>query len=411
MATIRIQNFGPIKDSGIVELTTILLIIGRQSAGKSTFMKVLSYCRWLEKKVMTSFEQVVSVYTHNERFKRDLMLFHRINDIYFHDDTKIEYDGDVLSIVFPGDGQNAKIIRKEGKWENRYNSKITYIPAERNLVSAVKNIDVDYKAKERDVLFNFILEWAEAKEKFTHQRSMRLSVTDDFRYYSEDGKDYIQLPDGRSMTAFFASSGIQSVMPLDVMANYIIDLVGQTVRFSKQDLLNKLMEMLDAEDGSKIDLSAFSEEKVSTMRTRMKYQSAQLFVEEPEQNLYPDAQKQLVLNLVRSIKKAQAKGEQHSSLVMTTHSPYILSVINVLIAEAGAVEKRPDDARIKALVDDDTLLQLSEYSAYHIDKNGVFQNIKEADIPMFSGIELDEVSDWVNEKIDKLNLVLYGDAE
>ena len=98
MATIRIQNFGPIKDSGIVELTTILLIIGRQSAGKSTFMKVLSYCRCLEKKVMTSFEQVVSVYTHNERFKRDLMLFHRINDIYFHDDTKIEYDGDVLSI-------------------------------------------------------------------------------------------------------------------------------------------------------------------------------------------------------------------------------------------------------------------------------------------------------------------------
>ena len=50
MATIRLKNFGPIKDTGLIELSQILLIIGRQSSGKSTFMKVLCYCRWLEKK-------------------------------------------------------------------------------------------------------------------------------------------------------------------------------------------------------------------------------------------------------------------------------------------------------------------------------------------------------------------------
>lgn len=411
MATIRLQNFGPIKDTGVIELSNVLLVIGRQSAGKSTFMKVLCYCRWLEKKVMTSFREVVSVYSHNERFKKDLMLFHRINEIYFQDNTKIEYDGDILSITFPGDGQNVKIVRKEGKWESRYNTKLTYIPAERNLVSAIKNIDADYKTKERDVLFNFILEWAEAKEHYSHEAAYPLSVTDDFRYYSEDGKDFVQLPNGNAIPAFYASSGVQSVMPLDVMSNYVAGLVGQTVSFSKQDLLNKLMEILNVKDESNIDLSAFTEENINAMRSRMVYQSAQIYVEEPEQNLYPDAQKKLVLNLIRTLKKANSIGTQRSSLVLTTHSPYVLSVLNVLIAEAAAKQQRPDDERIARLVDESTLLPLSEYAAYFIDGDGVFRNIKDAEIPMFSGIELDEVSDWVNEKVGKLNMVLYGSEE
>lgn len=412
MATIRLQNFGPIKDTGVIELSTVLLIIGRQSAGKSTFMKVLCYCRWLEKKVMTSVEEVVYVYTHNERFKKDLQLFHRINEIYFHLDTRIEYHGDTLSIIFPGDGQNAKFIRHEGKWENRYNSKITYIPAERNLVSAIKNIDADYKTKERDVLFNFILEWAEAKEHYSHKNAFPLSVTDDFRYYNDEGKDYVLLPNGTPILAFYASSGVQSVMPLDVMSNYVAGLVGKTVSFSKQDLLNKLMEILNIkEDNTRLDFSALTEDKINAMRARMVYQSAQIFVEEPEQNLYPDAQKKLIINLVRTICKTKKQGAQRSMLVLTTHSPYVLSTLNVLIAQAAAKLLKPADKRVNELVDDTTLLSLSEYSAYFIDKSGVFCDIKDTDIPMFSGVDLDEVSDWVNDKINQLNMVLYGDAD
>lgn len=411
MATIRLQNFGPIKDTGVVELSSVLLIIGRQGAGKSTFMKVLCYCRWLEKKVMTSFREMVSVYSHNERFKRDLMLFHRINEIYFQDNTKVEYDGDVLSITFPGDGQNVKIVRKEGLASNRYNTKLTYIPAERNLVSAIKNIDADYKTKERDVLFNFILEWAEAKEHYSHERAFPLSLTDDFRYYNEDGKDFVQLPNGKAVSTFYASSGVQSVMPLDVMSNYVTGLVGQMASFSKQDLVNKLMEILNVKDESVINLSSLTEDNINVLRSRMVYQSAQIFVEEPEQNLYPNAQKKLILNLIQRLKKANSIGAHRSSLVLTTHSPYVLSVMNVLIAESAAMEQRPNDVRIIELVDKTTLLSLSEYEAFFIDSDGVFHSIKETEIPMFSGIELDEVSDWVNEKVSDLNMFLYGSED
>ena len=50
MASLHIKNFGPILDSTKIELTPLMVLIGRQSSGKSTFMKLLSFCRWVEKK-------------------------------------------------------------------------------------------------------------------------------------------------------------------------------------------------------------------------------------------------------------------------------------------------------------------------------------------------------------------------
>ena len=189
MATIQIKNLGPIKDTGLINLTDVLLVIGRQSSGKSTFMKVLCFCRWIEKKIMTSFDNTIQAYTHNKRFTRDLKQFYRIDEMYFKENTEIIYDGDVVTISLTGVDQNAKINRKLEAWEDRYNSKLSYIPAERNLVSAVQNINDTYKAKERDSIFNFIQEWYEAKDTYGSDNKLNLSLTDDFKYYSDKGLD------------------------------------------------------------------------------------------------------------------------------------------------------------------------------------------------------------------------------
>ena len=141
----------------------------------------------------------------------------------------------------------------------------------------------------------------------------------------------------------------------------------------------------------------------------MKYQSAQLFIEEPEQNLYPDAQRLLVQNIIRRLKVAQSVGKHRSMIVLTTHSPYVLSTLNVLMADAAANEKRPDDERLKEIVDETTLLQTDAISAYFINKDGVFEDIKDMEIPMLSGIDLDSVSDWVDDHIGRINEILYAE--
>lgn len=118
MATINIKNLGPIKDTGLINLTDVMLVTGHQSSGKGTFMKVLCYCRWIEKKIMTSFENTIQTYTHNKRFTKELKQFHRIDEIYFSDDTEIVYDGDAVTISLTGTDQNAKIVRKQDAWED-----------------------------------------------------------------------------------------------------------------------------------------------------------------------------------------------------------------------------------------------------------------------------------------------------
>lgn len=407
MATIRIQNFGPIKDTGRIELSQVMLIIGNQSSGKSTFMKVLCYCRWLEKKIMTSFEDAIPTYTHNKRFKKELMLFHRIDDLYFCEDCYIEYSGEIVDIMYKGIDSNAKIMKKQDKWDGRYNSKLAYVPAERNLVSAIKNIDKTYKTSERDVLFNFIVEWGEAKEGYSKETPMPLSVTNKFAYFNDEGQDYVILPNGKIETSFYASSGIQSVAPIDVITDGFSKKVGQIRAFSQSDLVNQLMAILKVDNVAKIDVNSLSEYDMEKLRERMKYQSVQFFIEEPEQNLYPDSQRVLIQNIVRRIKRANEVGREDSMVVMTTHSPYVLSVLNVLIAEAVANLKLPGDAELEEIIDASTLLPLSAYSAYFINKIGVFENIMDSELPMFSGIDLDQVSDWVDEHIYQINKLIY----
>lgn len=409
MATIRIKNLGPIKDTGLINLTDLILIIGRQSSGKSTFMKVLCYCRWIEKKIMTSFENVIQTYTHNKRFLKELKQFHRVDEMYFGDDTEIMYDGDVVAITLNGINQNVKIVRKQDAWDDRYNSKLSYIPAERNLVSAVRNIDSTYKSKERDSIFNFIHEWYEAKMAYDSDNKIDLSLTDSFKYFNDDGLDYVMLPNGKPITSFYASSGVQSIMPIDVMTDYNMGVVGKVVKFSVTDLMNRLMESLDTDDAQQKEMQPITEEDLAPIRERMKYQSAQLFIEEPEQNLYPDAQRLLIQNIIRRLKVAQSVGKHRSMVVLTTHSPYVLTTLNVLMADAAAINKRSDDERLKEIVDETTLLPIDAISAYFINKDGVFEDIRDMEIPMLSGIDLDSVSDWVDGHIGRINEILYAD--
>lgn len=382
MASLHIKHFGPIEDSTKIEFTPLMVLIGRQSSGKSTFMKVLCFCRWIEKRVMVSTDDIINQYTHYGRFVKELKQFHRLNDDYFKDNSSIEYNGDAITIEYRG-GTNPKISRKSDFAQRRYNSKICYIPAERNLVSALQNIDRAYKATERDVLFNFIYEWDEAKSTSTKSNPYKLSVTGDFSYASQAGNDLIIRKDGTESLAFYASSGIQSVTPLDVMSHYMMSQVGRKAPMSMSDL-NAIPE---------------------PNSRRLTYQSAQVFIEEPEQNLYPESQRLIILSLINALVEAKKVESEPSMIMLTTHSPYIISVVNALLSAASVAGKNTGNE----IIDAKYLLKPSEISGYFISDDGIFRSILDSELQMLSGMELDGVSDWVEEIISQCNKVLYGE--
>lgn len=382
MASLHIKHFGPIEDSTKIEFTPLMVLIGRQSSGKSTFMKVLCFCRWIEKRVMVSTDDIINQYTHYGRFVKELKQFHRLNDDYFKDNSSIEYNGDAITIEYRG-GTNPKISRKSDFAQRRYNSKICYIPAERNLVAALQNIDRAYKATERDVLFNFIYEWDEAKSTSTKSNPYKLSVTGDFSYASQAGNDLIIRKDGTESLAFYASSGIQSVTPLDVMSHYMMSQVGRKAPMSMSDL-NAIPE---------------------PNSRRLTYQSAQVFIEEPEQNLYPESQRLIILSLINALVEAKKVESEPSMIMLTTHSPYIISVVNALLSAASVAGKNTGNE----IIDAKYLLKPSEISGYFISDDGIFRSILDSELQMLSGMELDGVSDWVEEIISQCNKVLYGE--
>lgn len=388
MASLHIKNFGPISDSTQIEITPLMIITGRQSSGKSTFMKVLCFCRWIEKKIMLSTEDIEDQYTHQNRFINELKSFHRLNDEYCRSDTELKYDGDTISIEYAGTNSDAKIIRKKSFIEKRYNSKLCYIPAERNLVSAIRNVDKAYKDTERDVLFNFIYEWDEAKAPYTSTHPLKLSSTGDFSYVNKSGADILVRKDGSETPAFYASSGMQSIMPMDVLTNYVTDCVGGKASLSMHER-NEISKINDR-----------------LALRRLTYQSAQLFIEEPEQNLYPESQKLVIMNVVRLVKKALEKGAEQSMALMTTHSPYVMSVVNVLLMAATVTEK----GLKQNVINEDYILPASSISGYYINKQGIFQNILDSEIPMLNGNYLDGVSDWVDDNISNLNTILFPEA-
>lgn len=403
MATIHIKNVGPLKDTGEIAINRLMLVIGKQSSGKSTFMKVLCHCRWVEKTLMVDDDSSATDYGQDKKFLESLMTFHRFNPDFFSSDSYFRYDGDYITIEQNGDDADAVITRKESFEDRRYNTKLCFIPSERNLISAVKNLDKTYKATELDVLLNYLLEWDEVKDFYGTKNPLRLSVARNIQYFNDGGADLIYLSqNGKKLPVFYASSGVQSAMPIEVMIDRYSAIVGERASISKHDWRHIFDEMKN----SNVEQSA-----IANKASKAYYQSVQFFIEEPEQNLYPNSQKDLLLNIIKHLVKSNGKGYCNSSVVLTTHSPYILSVLNVLMAEAKLYNYHLDghySSEIENFVNYDCYMSPENYSAYYINDNGTFENLIDVELPMISGLELDDVSDWVEERIAKINELMYG---
>lgn len=405
MQTIEIRNIGPLVETGIIPVSQVMLLIGEQSTGKSTFMKILCFCCWLEKQVMIGGDSIVSKYTHYYRFWNELKKFHHFNDEFLSDSSYIKYDGSAIQIEMRGKKRNAKIVRKPKFAEIRHNLKISFLPSERNLLSSIQNIENLYRSKDVDMLFNYILEWGEARLQFGVANPFDLVFVDKMKYhYDAKNGDVLTLADGHSkIKPYYASSGVQSALPIQVLATYLAGEVGTSAKISPVDYLKQL----DLTD-SKIDIKVMTS-VLKNIQNRSSYKSFHMFIEELEQNLFPKAQFELVKMLVGLLKKMEQKSTGYTSTVfLTTHSPYVLTALNVMMLASAAYEMSPD--KVNDLGLEDYVLPKGAYSAYCI-KDGRFENIVDEEFGFIKGDFLDSVSELVDNYTFELNSIIYGNTE
>ncbi|TXI92156.1 MAG: hypothetical protein E6Q33_07735 [Neisseriales bacterium] len=114
-----------------------------------------------------------------------------------------------------------------------------------------------------------------------------------------------------------------------------------------------------------------------------------LYIEEPEAHLFPSAQKALTELLIYVTNVTNG-----NSLNITTHSPYILTVLNNLILANDVKDKQ-------TLFDKDLLVPFEEIRAYNI-INGQAQDLRDTENRLITAENLDKVSEQTALDFDKL---------
>jgi ABC-type cobalamin/Fe3+-siderophores transport system ATPase subunit len=407
MSTIKISNIGPILDTGVINISPVMLIVGKQSSGKSTFMKIVCFCRWIEKHIMQNSE-LLQKYTHYNRFIKELKAFHRFDNAFFSDTSEIHYEGDCITLDFVGVNNNVDIKRKSTFKNNRFNTKICFIPSERNLATSIQNIDKAYKSSDYDSIFNYLLEFREAKINYTSDKAVEMPFDKSMSYFYDQSSDAdkIKMKElGLTISPIFASSGVQSALPVIVMVDYVMGLAGEHPKYSPNDLANLVAKILLDKNKTINDMSSTDLKLVTNM---LNYKFSQLFIEEIEENLFPESQYEMVKSIISSINRADSKTMSNSFLMMTTHSPYVLTSLNVMMKASLAYQK--DKYETSKIIDNDCILPISSYSAYVMDGKGGMNDIIDHEYGFICGDYLDEISDSISDKSFAFDNIIYKDG-
>jgi len=90
-------------------------------------------------------------------------------------------------------------------------------------------------------------------------------------------------------------------------------------------------------------------------------------VEEPEAHLFPVAQKSLIELLALMVNQ-----KDDNQLIITTHSPYVLTVFNNLLFAQRVVDKNPSaEAEVAELIPKEFWLDPNEFSAYSLGNSSI----------------------------------------
>ena len=378
MKRLSVKNVGPISEIDAV-MNRFNFFIGPQSSGKSTIAKIYSSCNWIEKEVATTFNE--NVIGSASDFVAKIVDFHKM-DTYFNRRSEVHFQTDIIRIDLAQGQLSVQLLDKD----SYHRKKICYIPSERNAVTLPELQGFEFGPTN---LRSFLFDWFNARESFDEGHKANILDLGVKYYYDSNEikyKDRIEHKNGKTyhMPLCSASSGLQSVIPLLVMLlyysdqyfstydeklsfqtdektrrirRYLVDEIVLKESFPDYDpaVRKRFVEMANRqlEEGNpeqRLRLNRLTEElKRLTIPI-----ATQFIVEEPEQNLFPDTQLDLIDALF-----ALSNGERRHELTITTHSPYILNQLNLLF-------KRHDEKDVDKVGAD-----FNEVSVYAVDEGHI----------------------------------------
>ena len=390
MSKIRIKNFGPIKEGYTqndewIDIKKVTLFIGNQGSGKSTVAKVISVLTWLEKAIYRGDVDINAI-SNNDFY--DFFDYQRIKS-YFKDNTEIEYIGKKISFKYKNKTiPQITLLNKLGYAL----PKIMYVPSERNFLSVVKNA---YGVKNLpDTLYTFAEELKKGQLKL-NGNSLPIPIGDLSFQYNKTNDTSILMGADYEVDLIESSSGYQSFVPLYLVTKFLSDAL-----IEGDELLDINQKIRKSEELEKLLLNeslSSSELKQKTEEIKSKYLNTCFvnIVEEPEQNLFPSSQWEVLKSMLKYNNMLA-----DNKLVLTTHSPYIISYLTLSI-EANRLNEMIKNKELRdklsEIVSLDALLKSDDLVIYQLDeKKGSVELLGN-----YKGLPSDE--NYLNENLAHTN--------
>ena len=403
MSRIKIKNFGPIvngyhEDEGWIDINKVTIFIGNQGSGKSTVAKLISTFAWIEKALVRG-DYDKKWFERKNKLKNQFLNYHRLEN-YFKSNgsgqTEIEYEGDAYTIHY----RNSTLNITENPGISTYPlPQIMYVPAERNFISYVKS-PKELKLSS-DSLQEFLTEFDNAKENM--KGLTRLPINDADVEYDKlndtlnlKGVNYkVKLTD--------ASSGFQSLVPLFLVSDYLAKSVKKQSSQEKEQMSGEERNRFKkgVEEIWKNDNLTSEQKRVALSVLSSKFNKSAFvnIVEEPEQNLFPSSQWEMLQSLLRL-----NNFNVGNKLIMTTHSPYIVNYMSIAIQGSNLfkqIEKSDKkellSPKLEKVVSNESLISSDKVIIYQLNE----ENGSISKLDTFEGIPSD--GNYLNDMLSEGN--------
>lgn len=451
MQRIVIKNFGAVKEADI-ELKKITVLIGEQASGKSTIAKLVYYFKTLkndffrevskkndenelylsslnhlcEEKFHNLFGSSIHLpkfeiyyYFSKEKFIRLALNNDKKLQVFFSNETEIDEFINIsneirkkkYSIYTSKSIQERitfKLLEEEGYtndfffllnkiFENNQ-SNFLYIIAGRNATVSYSELfekylfaEVQSKVKENSKL-------PFSKKRYNIDETLMLGFMERIIIIKEIFEENMNFKNEFAIHLDKKQDLdiILKKMSKVIKGEYSIDKYGEKIIYDDKE--NDYVLLSNASSGQQevirilqdILISVISESKIFRI------------LEEPEAHLFPSAQKQLIELLTFLINQ-----NEDNQIIITTHSPYVLTVFNNLIFSKRITDKNPSVINdVNEIIQKEFWIDSDDFSAYNLGKTDDNERKAQSIVGEKTGLiqqnYLDEVSEKLGNDFQKL---------
>lgn len=429
MNRINISNFGPIRNADIDLDKNFQVLIGAQASGKSTICKVVYFCqkirdytldflmdssqftenhkneyfnnylKFLTKQFMGCFGKT----THMQKFHINYCFCDKQITILLNPDGYVRFIFDKkLKNEIYGLIDNASDMFVNDLYRDRLESIIDSITAlgvmKRQLREALFDIfdstaDIIYIPAGRSLLASMseqLQEFSISDMDLTMQEFINLIRSTKSRFGSkipEIVKNYTKTVKGQINNTSL-DQGYELIKKI-FKADYTSEYDGEKIYYDE----NHWVKLMYGSSGQQEALWILMLSFITILENRKSF----IVIEEPEAHLFPIAQKDMIHLISLMVNST------NSQVIITTHSPYILTSLNILLYS----EKIENHIKTngKVVIPKNIRLAYNGFSAYKVEGNNdanTLDSLVDEESHMIRTDYIDEVSCITNSELDRL---------